>query len=169
MTKDEIETELSRGIELRRAKDLSGAISVYEGVDKAAPDNSMNLHMLAHAYWEAEQYDNGYEAYKRLVVLSPESESATIGFFHCAWALGEYNEAMAEVSRFQERKRVSDDFEQFLRWMETWSKMRRSYDYKDLDRFKIAKRHGFEPPVTPPEEEDEPDEAMPQLPTSEEL
>jgi tetratricopeptide (TPR) repeat protein len=121
----------------------------------------MNLHMLAHALWEAERYDEGYEAYKRLVVLSPESESAAIGFFHCAWAIGEYNEAMAEVARYQERDPDSHDFEQFLAWMNTWAKMRRSYDYKDLERFKIAKRHGFEPAVdAPPDppEEDEPEE-----------
>jgi tetratricopeptide (TPR) repeat protein len=158
MTNDEIESEVSRGIALRRNKDLSGAISVYEAVDKAAPDNSMVLHMLAHALWEAERYDEGYEAYKRLVVLSPESESAAIGFFHCAWTLGEYNEAMAEVARYQERELTSDDFDQFARWLNTWNQMRRSYDYKDLERFRIAKRHGFTPPgvVEEPEEDDEP-------------
>lgn len=158
MTDDQIEAEVSRGIKLRADKDLSGAISVYESVDKAAPDNSMVLHMLAHALWEAERYDEGYEAYKRLVVLSPESESAAIGFFHCAWTLGEYNEAMAEVNRYQERELTSDDFDQFIRWLNTWNQMRRSYDFKDLERFKIAKRHGFTPPgvVEEPEEEDEP-------------
>jgi tetratricopeptide (TPR) repeat protein len=160
MTNDQIEAEVSRGIKLRSDKNLSGAIAVYEAVDKAAPDNSMVLHMLAHALWEAERYDEAYEAYKRLVKISPESESAAIGFFHCAWTLGEYNEAMAEVARFQDRERVSDDFDCFLRWIETWSSMRRNYDYKDLERFKIAKRHGFTPPGLaptgpPPEEDDE--------------
>jgi tetratricopeptide (TPR) repeat protein len=156
MTNDQCEVEVRRGIKLRSDGDLSGAISVYEAVDKAAPDNSMVLHMLAHALWEAERYDEGYEAYKRLVKLSPESESAAIGFFHCAWAMGEYNEAMAEVTRFQERERASDDFEQFLRWLDTWGKMRRNYDFKDMDRFKIAKRHGFSmPDIEPEEDEDE--------------
>lgn len=161
MTNDQIEAEVSRGIKLRSDKDLSGAITVYEAVDRAAPDNSMVLHMLAHALWEAERYDEGYEAYKRLVKISPESESAAIGFFHCAWTLGEYNEAMAEVNRFQDRERVSDDFEQFLRWMDSWSKMRRSYDYKDLDRFRI-KQHGYTyetTPSGPPTEDDESEES----------
>lgn len=163
MTNDEIEAAVSRGIALRRNKDLSGAISVYESVDKAAPDNSMVLHMLAHALWEAERYDEGYEAYKRLVVLSPESESAAIGFFHCAWTLGEYNEAMSEVNRYQERELTSDDFDQFFRWLNTWNHMRRSYDYKDMERFRIAK-HGFTlPDLTEPEPEDDdeqPEEAL---------
>jgi tetratricopeptide (TPR) repeat protein len=142
MTNDQIEAEVSRGIKLRADKDLSGAIAVYEALDKAAPDNSMVLHMLAHALWEAERYDEGYETYKRLVKISPESESAAVGFFHCAWAVGEYNEAMSEVNRFQDREQISDDFEQFLHWVDSWGKMRRSYDYKDLNRFRI-RQHGY--------------------------
>jgi tetratricopeptide (TPR) repeat protein len=56
--------------------------------------------VLGDVYWEQGLMDKAIEAFRTSTSLSPKSEAASLGLFHCLWEKGDQNAAISEARRF---------------------------------------------------------------------
>lgn len=95
-----IEPEFRRALRLRDGGDLLGAAAIFERLDAAYPNKAAILGMWGSIYFHLKDWEHALPLYQRTVMLSPESELASLGLFHSLWHLGKRDEAFAEMRRF---------------------------------------------------------------------
>lgn len=94
------EAVLDKIIELTNKRKFKEAISGLRPLLRKQPTSSLVCFVAAKFYYESGKYYSSCKYFKRLVVLKPDSEIASLGLFHSLFDLGKEMLALKELNRF---------------------------------------------------------------------
>jgi len=103
MTEDEkikIEPEFNRALDLWHEDKPFEAIKILKQLNKEFPNQPTILGMLGAIHFTLDDWANSLIYYDKAVILSPKSESASIGLFHSLWHHERFDEAFEEAKRY---------------------------------------------------------------------
>jgi predicted Zn-dependent protease len=93
---------------LREAREL------LRGLAAALPDSLAVRLKLAQVNLDLGESDMAIEDFRQAIAMAPQSETASLGLFHCLWERGDQIEALNEVKRFISSGGCSDDYDAIL-------------------------------------------------------
>ena len=96
----DLESVFKEALDLRDKGDLAGAIRILRELSELHPNIPPVLGMLAGIYYLNGDMKNAADYFKRTIVLSPKSETASRGLFHALFAMERIDEAFDEMRRF---------------------------------------------------------------------
>jgi predicted Zn-dependent protease len=102
-----------RGIELGDSGALEEAYNSLLELDRARPNDFSVLLIMGHVCWEHERLDEASLLFKRVTILAPKSELASLGLFHTLFELGKTDDAFEEMKRFISIS-YSEEYERLL-------------------------------------------------------
>ena len=108
-----IEGPFNKAIKLWKEKYFDEAISILLDIAYAYPSFPAVFGVLGAVYRESGDLPNALKCFKKTTTLSPKSELASRGLFHCLFATGQKDKAFAEARRFLSL-RHSDEYDRIL-------------------------------------------------------
>jgi tetratricopeptide (TPR) repeat protein len=96
----DFELNFDRVFELRKSGALEEAYSILLELDRAKLNYGPVLGIMGHVCWELERLEEASQLFKRVTVLAPKSELASLGLFHTLFELGKTDDAFEEMKRF---------------------------------------------------------------------
>lgn len=97
------ELVLKKTIVLTNKGQFKEAIRVLGPLLKKYPESSLVSFVAAKFYYESGKYYSSSKYFKRLVLLKPDSEIASLGLFHSYFELGKIALGLKEITRFCKR------------------------------------------------------------------
>lgn len=91
---------MEEALSLQNQRRFEESIEVVLAVLLQNPRFAPAFGTLGRAYYELADYENAAEAFRSASRLSPMSELASLGLFHSLFKLGRFEEAKAEIDRF---------------------------------------------------------------------
>src|SRR5260370_32852021 len=85
---------------LRDKGDYPAAQDLLEQLAEVRPESSALYAVLGDTYWEQGLLDKAVNCFRRCTELTPRSETASPGLFHCLGEMGRRAEALAEADGF---------------------------------------------------------------------
>jgi tetratricopeptide (TPR) repeat protein len=96
------EQEFEEALSLKRQKRYAEAQTLLEKLATRVPNSAALYAVLGDVYWEEGFLDKAAAAFHTATLLSPKSETASLGLFHCLWDKGDRDIALLEAKRFLE-------------------------------------------------------------------
>lgn len=96
---DQVDEVLSRVTEVAAGGDLVRALELIKPLHERMPEDRRVLGVLGGVLWRDGKPTEASECFRKVTVMSPRSELASVGLFHCLWQLGNLEEAKAEAVR----------------------------------------------------------------------
>ena len=110
---DQVDEVLSRVTEIAAGGDLVRALELVEPLQEKMPEDRRVLGVLGGVLWRQGKLREASSCFRKVTVMSPRSELASVGLFHCLWQLGNVEEAKAEAVRLLSL-RESAEYESLL-------------------------------------------------------
>jgi tetratricopeptide (TPR) repeat protein len=111
---DQFDEIFQRAIDLKNDGHLSAAYEIALQLVDTNPENIPVLFFLATIAYEKKMLSQAAQYFKRVTLLSPKAETASLGLFHSLFALGNTDGAFDEMKRFM-AIRDSDEYEVLLK------------------------------------------------------
>ena len=96
----EFKTRLGQAIDLKNQERYDEAAQILEELRETNPQSASVHAILGHVLWEQDDLARAVPSFKRAVTLSPESELASLGFFHTLMESEDKRGAIEEMNRF---------------------------------------------------------------------
>lgn len=90
----------SKALALRSHGDHEEASSVLERLISEDAANVDALFLLGASLFSLKRYEEGADAFQKVLANRPKNEPASLGLFHSLWNLGMRREAYQEMRRF---------------------------------------------------------------------
>jgi predicted Zn-dependent protease len=103
----------AEAISLKEKQQYAQAQQALEQLALRQPKSAALRAVLGDVYWKQGMLDKAIEAFRVATVLSPRSETASLGLFHCLWQSGQQAAAIAEAKRLL-RLRDCEDYRNIL-------------------------------------------------------
>lgn len=100
--------------DLSRQGDLHGTLLMMKELVESNPDIGILRAGLANDYWDIGDIESAEREFKNAIALIPNSERASLGFFHCLWEQGKQDAALEELNRFMSLM-DSDEYAEILK------------------------------------------------------
>lgn len=99
-SKAELDKKIQVILDLKNSGDLSNAIENAKKLTEEFSKTASTFGLLASLYFEIESFEEASSNFKKATVISPKSETASLGLFHSLWRLGDQDNALVEMQRF---------------------------------------------------------------------
>jgi predicted Zn-dependent protease len=96
-------------MELYRQDRISEAEQLLWKLREENPTNAAVAGVLGTILWTEHKFKEALPLYQWLVMRSPHSEKASVGYFHTLWGLGRYDDAFDEARRYL-KSYTSDEY-----------------------------------------------------------
>jgi tetratricopeptide (TPR) repeat protein len=100
--------QFEEALSLKSQQRYAEAQTFLEQLATRLPNSAALYAVLGDVYWEEGLLDKAVEAFHTATFLSPKSETASLGLFHCLWEKGERDAALLEAKRFLESTESED-------------------------------------------------------------
>ena len=112
------EAELfGKAIPFRDKGQIQKAIEVLKNIIQQSPDYSLAYVILGGIYFDSDNYSDAIPYFEKAVKLTPKTELASIGLFHCLWSLGRNKEALKEARRYLDVGKPAKHYSSLLKEM----------------------------------------------------
>ena len=108
------EKRFDAALAMRDAGDLQGAHEALSRLAEEYPSTSGILGMLGSIQLELGLKPAAASSFRQAILLSPDSELASLGLFHSLWESGDTDGAFAEMKRFVASSGPSDEYRKVL-------------------------------------------------------
>jgi tetratricopeptide (TPR) repeat protein len=95
-----VDEKVSHASELVKLGKFDDACSLLESLHNEHPSSLLVAKSLANVLWNLDKIDDAIYYYTYALNLSPESEDASLGLFHCLLESDRDDEAFNELRRF---------------------------------------------------------------------
>jgi predicted Zn-dependent protease len=102
-----------KATQLRDAGRHDDAVATLQEILSEYPKSTAVLGTMGSVLYPAKRFSEARDYFVRVLTLRPSAELASLGLFHCLWALGDHAAARAEVVRFL-TDNTSEDYNQLL-------------------------------------------------------
>ena len=92
--------DFAKALELRSDGRYVEALELLLPLQEQASESTSLFVVIGQIYWEQKSFDSAIAAFRRAVLIAPESETASLGLFHCLWDAGKQEEAIGELQRY---------------------------------------------------------------------
>ena len=117
------ENIFQEAVKLRDQGKFDEALVVLERLFSKDPRNLAVLFVMEDLNWDLGRLDKAADFFRLAIDVSHNSETASLGLFHCLWKMGEKVEALDEMERFMSIS-YSKDYEEILNEITERRKMR---------------------------------------------
>ena len=97
-----------KAISSYKSGDKESAISIMKKLIKINPDSGSYYGYLGAIYFDQKRYHLSRNFFKKSTEINPQSEAATLGYFHSSWSLGSIKAALEEIDRYSSQFYLKD-------------------------------------------------------------
>jgi tetratricopeptide (TPR) repeat protein len=112
-TTNEFREKFQQALDLKNSGDLESAYTLLSDIASKNPNSAPALGVLADVAYSKGLIQEAAEWFRKVTILSPKSEMASLGLFHSLFDLGDTNGAFDEMKRFMSIQH-SDEYELLL-------------------------------------------------------
>jgi len=109
-----IKEEFAKAMALKGSGKLAASMVILEKLIVARSKSAKLRCALGGVYWDLKKYAPAIKQFSVAVDISPTSELASLGLFHCLWEQGKRDLAFDEMKRFM-LVSDSDDYREIVR------------------------------------------------------
>lgn len=107
--RQKIEPSFNRALDIREKNPLE-AIKILKELDEKHPNQPAIIGMIGGIYFGMNDYAQSLPYYEKVAHLSPKSELASLGLFHCLWRHERIDDAFEEARRFIKLNGYSEEY-----------------------------------------------------------
>lgn len=111
--KDDLRIRFDNAVKLREEGDFASAKEMLLQLRQDDPQSPAILTVLADVCWDMKHLDEAIALFQQAAALSPNSETVSLGLFHCLWEADRTDDAFREMKRFLANNE-SDEYTQIL-------------------------------------------------------
>ena len=94
--------QFAKAQKLSKEGNILDMLEIMKGLVESNPRSAIFHAVLANAYWETGDLETAEKTFRKAIEITPDSEKASLGLFHCLWEQNRTDEAFAEMKRFME-------------------------------------------------------------------
>ncbi len=99
--KPDLRQEFLLAARLQDGGQLEDAVRLLKSLASRDPASTTILATLGGVYFDRGMFGAAAVVFEKATTLAPTSEAMSLGLFHSLWELGQRDEALQEIARFQ--------------------------------------------------------------------
>ncbi len=111
------DAKFNEAIALKNSNKLEESLKIFINLTHEYPEYFLSYVFIGLLYWDLKKLNEATGSFKKAIELNPNSQKASIGYFHLLWEQGKQDEAINELKRFlnnneaKEHRKILEELE----------------------------------------------------------